>query len=196
MLPSTFEIVELRLSVALAGETPRNALNKSRNPFTPFSELWTGQIVFAAVGRNAAMEQIAALEAFDGKVGSFGVTLKQGFATHANSFSGSLAVAAVAGADTITVQTGTATDLKAGTLLQIGASDSASYQLVEVLQDVSVPTAGAVIYIAPRIRYAIAGSTAVTGGDVTAVLRLAKDEFAPSYSIDNGAIAIDVIEAI
>lgn len=194
-LPSTFRIVELRLAVVSAGEHPRRQLNKSRNPMLPFGELWAGQIVFAATGRNDAMAQHAALEAFDGKVTAFGVTLKQGFATQSNSFSGTLAAAVTAGADNISLQSATLTDLPAGTLLQIGTPGDANYQLVEVLDDVSVKTA-TTVYVAPRIRYAISSSTAVTGGNVTAVLKLAKDELAAQFDIDNGALAVDVIEAI
>ena len=194
-LPASFKIVELRLSISAAGDNPRRQLNKSRNPMLPFAEMWRGQIVFATVGRNDALAQHAALEAFDGKVTAFGVTLKQGFATHANSFSGTLAAAAVAGADTISLTSGTLTDLQAGTLLQIGAADAANYQLIEVLEPVSVKDA-VTVYIAPRIRYAINSGTAVTGGDVTAALKLAKDELGATFDIDNGMLAVDVVEAL
>lgn len=195
MLPASFKIVELKLSIALAGDNPRRQLNKSRNPALPFAEMWQGSIAFAAVNRADAVAQHAVLEAFDGKVTAFGVTLKQGFATHANSFSGTLAAAAVAGSDTISLSSGTMTDLKAGTLLQIGTPGDANYQLVELLDDASIKTAVSV-YIAPRIRYAINSGTTVTGGDVTAVLKLNKDELQAAFNIDNGAVSVDVIEAV
>lgn len=194
-LPASFKIVELRLAIGAAGDNPRRQLNKSRNPMLPFAEMWRGQIVFATVGRSDAVAQHAALEAFDGKVTAFGVTLKQGFATHSNSLSGTLAAAAVAGADTISLTSGTLTDLAAGTLLQIGTPGDANYQLVEVLEPVSVKAAVSV-YIAPRIRYAINSGTAVTGGNVTAALKLAKDELGATFDIDNGVLAVDVVEAI
>jgi len=161
----------------------------------PFAEMWRGQVVFAATNRSDALAQHAALESFDGKVTAFGVTLKQGFATQSNAFSGTLAAAAVAGADTILLQSGTLTDLKVGTLLQIGTPGDANYQLVELLDDVSVKSAVSA-YVAPRIRYAINSGTAVTGGNVTAALKLAKDDLAATYDIDNGMLAVDVVEAL
>jgi len=193
-LSATFKIVELRLSIGMAGDNPRRPMNKSRNPMTPYAEVWRGQIVFAAVNQADAFAQQAELEAFDGRVTAFGVTLKQGFATHSNSFSGTLASAAVAGADAISV-TATATALLAGTLLQIGTPGDANYQLVEVLEDVTVGAA-TTVRIAPRIRYAIASSTAVTGGNVTAALKLVKDELDHRFAIHSGSFTVDVIEAL
>ena len=193
--PASFRIVELRLSGGLAGESPRRQLNKSRNPHMPLAEVWRGQIVFAPVSRAVAAAQHAALEALDGKVTAFGVVLKQGFATHANAFAGTLASAAAPGADAISVQSGTPTDVEAGTLLAVGTAGDANYQVVEVLQAASVGAA-TLVYIAPRIRNAIAGGTSVTGGDITIALRTSKDELDARFDTDRGALPIDVIEAI
>lgn len=194
-LPASLKIVELRLAIQLAGEHPRRVGNKSRMPSAPLAEIWRGSVTFAALSQSDLMQAIAKLEAYDGRATAFGLPLKQGFATHTNSVSGTLAATTTRGKDTIAVTCSTLTEITAGTLLQIGTAGDAGAQLVEVLEDVTVTTA-TLVRIAPRIRTAIASGTAVTGGNITAAFKRVGDKIDSSFATDSGMLTLEFVEAL
>jgi hypothetical protein len=190
-LPSYARIVELQLSVGVAeADAQRRPLLNSRAPAVSPTEIWRGQIALAPLTVGDTQRLQSWIETLDGRVTTFFVPMVPGYATHPNTINTTLAATCAAGADRITLAS--AVDILPGTLLALGAPGSADYQMVEVVE---TERAG-VHYIAPRNRAARAVGLAVTGGTVSAALRLARDDVAASTGLSSGAATLDVIEAI
>lgn len=196
-LPTFAHIAELQLSIALVERSVRRPSLKTRGPQATLTEMWRGQIAFADVSAANARVFASWAEWQDGRVQAFGVTLRQGFATHANNFAGTITVAALPGDSFVYLASSAGSQsLLSGTLLAIGAPGAAGYQVVELLDDATLNSAASLVPIAPRIRKQTPAGTAVAGGDVQAALRFTGDMPGVTQALFRGVTSFDVIEAV
>lgn len=198
-LPSYAKIVEARLAIDAPDYGAQSPLSGFAQYGQRVAEMWRGQLLFAAMSRPNALAFAAFLAGLDGRVAPFLLPAKDGYLSRslASPVSGTLSGAAVRGADTVLIATAnTGITVKRGTLLGIGDPQSAQYQLCEALEQVT-SAATFTVRVAPRIRYAFAGGTAVVFGAVSFKLLLASDELTGLEStITHGNASIDVVEHV
>lgn len=195
-LPSFAKIVELQLAIRTQDTAMISEMRLTRAPNSGHTEMWGGQISLATMTRENGRKLAAFLEAHDGQVEAFLVPANAGYSTHAVSYSGTLQVAAVAGADTITVNNATDIDIHEGTLLRIGTAGSAGYQVVEVLVPVRIGPGNTLVSVAPRIRSALAAGVAVSSVDVLFALNMTSDTHGVTFGHDRAIATLEVQEAI
>lgn len=193
VLPSYAKIKELRLCIPAPSEAFERPANLQVLTGTPYTEAWTGDIVFADMLRDSAKAFSAWMASLDGRVTAFRMALTAGKFSRAYSGTSALAAAPALGADRIQLDlTGT---LYRGTRITVGNIESGPFQLFDVLETVS-PNEGAVVRVAPRVRVEFAGSETVVCGTVNGKFRLRGDDLAVSVRLDRGVASLAIEEAL
>lgn len=193
-LPAYAKIRELRLAVEVQSDNAFRVLNR-KNPVGPrLTEMWRGEVLFAAMSRANVHAFHAWLAALDGRVLPFALPFANGFSSKAATQSGSLVSTVALGARTITVS-GLGSAPVVGTMGKMGDIDTGAYHLFEVVA--ATPSGGNyVLEIAPRMRKALASGATVNLGAVSGKFRLDNDSLdgwrsGPSH----GEVTISIIEA-
>jgi hypothetical protein len=192
--PTQAKIVraDLRLNVPNLSNT--SPLNGRQMRGARLAEMWMGEIVLAPRLR-ADLDALAAwVETLRGRSGTFEMPLAGGFLSKPGIGSG-VVVTAVAAARSVTVGfTSTGVTLEAGTLIQIGETDAANMQIVEVVADVTT-SASTVVSIVPALRKSYSAGTAVKSSDVTGRFRLLDDSSgATRFGIGYGTATLSIVE--
>jgi hypothetical protein len=195
-LPTVARISELRLAIAAPCDEIARPLNR-KAPYAPaYRELWRGELLCAGLAHADAAALAAFLEALDGRVTPFKLSLGAGKFGQLASHTGSLQAVPALGADTVSLNLSPASGrIRAGTLLTVGDLETSAYQLFECVQDVTAASATAV-KVAPRVRTTFTLASPVALGTVWAKLRLASDEVDASTLVTHGLVTIGVVEAL
>lgn len=193
VLPAYAKVIELRLAIPMPSDPMMRPADLDVPGSTPYREMWAGEIVIADMHKDNAKAFAAWAASLDGRVNPFRMTLTAGKFSRAYSGTSALAATPVLGADRI--QLDLDATLKRGTRITVGDVETSTFQLFEVLQDVS-PNPGAVVRVAPRVRVAFTGSETVVCGTVQAKLKLASDSIDVAISIARGVAGMTVEESL
>lgn len=196
ILPAYAKIQEQRIAVSTQIDAVRRPLNL-KNPVGPrHTEIWRGEISFAAMTRADIHAFGAWLAALDGRVEAFALPFINGFSSLGPTQAGALVGNVAYGAETITVSGLGAAPL-VGTIGKIGADiDSGPYWLFQI---VSVTPSGGnyVLEWAPRARAAISAGATVNLGAVNGKFKLDTDRLDSWQSnVSHGIVSIPVVEAL
>lgn len=193
VLPAYAKIKELRLCIPAPSDAFERPASLHVLTATPYTEMWTGDIVFADMLRDNAKAFSAWQASLDGRVNAFRMALTAGKFSRAYAGTAALAAVPALGADRI--QLDLSETLYRGTRITVGDIESGPFQLFDVLQTVA-PDEGAAVLVAPRVRVSFTGSETVACGTVNGKFRLRGDDVAVSVSRDRGAASMAVEEAL